>query len=86
LIIGKGGESQIATLVERATRYTLLVRIPYDRTADRVAILLAGRARALPKITQGSITWNQGKELARHATFTMATGMPIYVCDPQSPW
>jgi len=86
LIIGKGGKSQIATLVERTTRYTLLVRIPYDRTADRVAILLAAKARALPKIMQGSITWDQGKELARHATFTMATGMPIYFCDPHSPW
>jgi len=86
LIIGKGGKSQIATLVERATRYTLLVKIPYDRTADRVAILLALKMRTLPAIMQGSITWDQGKELARHATFTMSTGMPIYFCDPHSPW
>jgi IS30 family transposase len=86
LIIGKGGKSQIATLVERTSRCTLLVKIPYDRTADRVAILLALKMRTLPKIMQGSITWDQGKELARHAEFTMATGMPIYFCDPHSPW
>jgi len=86
LIIGKGGKSQIATLVERTTRYTLLVKIPYDRTADRVAILLAAKARTLPALMQGSITWDQGKELARHASFTLATGMPIYFCDPHSPW
>jgi IS30 family transposase len=86
LIIGKGGKSQIATLVERTTRYTLLVKIPYDRTADRVAILLAMKMRTLPTIMQGSITWDQGKELARHAAFTMATSMPIYFCDPHSPW
>ena len=86
LIIGKGGKSQIATLIERTTRYTLLVKIPYDRTADRVAILLAIKMQTLPTIMQGSITWDQGKELARHAAFTVATGIPIYFCDPHPPW
>lgn len=86
LIIGKGGKSQIATLVERRTRYTLLVRVPYDRTADRVAALLAAKMQTLPEILKNSITWDQGKELARHADFTMKTGMPVYFCDPHSPW
>jgi IS30 family transposase len=86
LIIGKGGKSQIATLVERKTRFTILVRIPYDRTADRVAGLLARKMMTLPKILRNSITWDQGKEMARHADFTMKTGMPIYFCDPHSPW
>lgn len=86
LIIGKGGKSQIATLVERTTRYTLLVRIPYDRTADRVAILLAAKMQTLPEILKNSVTWDQGKEMARHAEFTVKTGMPVYFCDPHSPW
>jgi IS30 family transposase len=86
LIIGKGGKSQIATLVERRTRFTLLVRIPYDRTADRVAALLVRKMNGLPDILKNSITWDQGKEMARHADFTMRTGMPVYFCDPHSPW
>ncbi len=64
LIIGKGGRSRIATLVERSTRYTMLVRIPYDRTADRVAIVLAQKMATLPGFLRNSITWDQGKELA----------------------
>jgi IS30 family transposase len=86
LIIGKGGKSQIATLVERATRFTILVRIPYDRTAERVAGLLARKMETLPEILKNSITWDQGKEMARHADFTVKTGIPVYFCDPHSPW
>ena len=86
LIIGKGGKSQIATLVERTTRFTILVRIPYDRTADRVAVLLAQKMQTLPEILKNSLTLDQGKELARHASFTVRTGMPVYFCDPHSPW
>jgi transposase, IS30 family len=86
LIIGKGGKSQIATLVERKSRFTLLVRIPYDRNAERVAYLLAEKMKRLPEIVKNSITWDQGKELARHADFTVKSGMPVYFCDPHSPW
>ena len=86
LIIGKRGASQIATLVERTTRYTMLVRIPYDRRAERVAQLLAAKMQTLPDVLKGSITWDQGKELAAHADFTIRTGMPVYFCDPHSPW
>jgi len=86
LIIGKGGRSQIATLVERSTRYVMLVRVPYDRTADRVAILLAEKMKTLPAALANSITWDQGKELAAHAAFTIATNIPVYFCDPHSPW
>jgi IS30 family transposase len=86
LIIGKGNKSQIATLVERQTRFVMLVRIPYDRTADRVAYLLAKKMETLPEFLRNSITWDQGKEMARHADFTMRTGMPVYFCDPHSPW
>jgi IS30 family transposase len=86
LIIGKGNKSQIATLVERKSRFTLLVRIPYDRNADRVAYLLAEKMKTLPGVVKNSITWDQGKEMARHAEFTVKSGMPVYFCDPHSPW
>lgn len=57
LIIGKGGKSQVATLVERASRYVMLVRIPYDRTAQRVATLLAQKMESLPEFLRNSVTW-----------------------------
>ncbi|SRR5712691_3014773 len=86
LIIGKGGRSQIATLVERKTRFVMLVKIPYDRTAERVAYLLAKKMEMLPEFLRNSVTWDQGKEMARHADFTIRTGIPVYFCDPHSPW
>ena len=86
LIIGKAGRSQIATLVERRTRFVMLVRIPYDRTAERVALLLAAKMSTLPDFLRNSVTWDQGKEMARHADFTVRTGIPVYFCDPHSPW
>jgi transposase, IS30 family len=86
LIIGKGGKSQIATLVDRKSRFTILVKIPYDRTADRVAALLAEKMETLPEFLRKSVTWDQGKEMARHADFTVRTGIPVYFCDPHSPW
>jgi transposase, IS30 family len=86
LIIGKAGKSQIATLVERTTRFVLLVKIPYDRNAERVTALLAKKMQTLPDFLRNSVTWDQGKEMARHADFTIRTGMPVYFCDPHSPW
>lgn len=86
LIIGKGGKSQILTLVERATRFVMLSCVPYDRNADRVAILLAQLVRRLPEQLFRSITWDQGVEMADHAGFSVATGVPVYFCDPHSPW
>jgi IS30 family transposase len=86
LILGKGNRSQIATLVERKTRFVMLVRIPYDRNAERVAGLLARKMETLPEFLRSSITWDQGKELAAHAKFTIKTGIPVYFCDPHSPW
>lgn len=86
LIIGKGGKSQIGTLVERRTRFVMLIRIPYDRTAERVAVLLAEKMETLPRFLRNSVTWDQGKEMADHAEFTVRTGIPVYFCDPHSPW
>jgi IS30 family transposase len=86
LVLGKGNKSQIATLVERQTRFVMLVRIPYDRTAERVAHLLARKMETLPDFLKNSVTWDQGKELAAHEKFTVKTGLPVYFCDPHSPW
>lgn len=86
LILGKSNKSQIATLVERQTRFVMLVRIPYDRTAERVAHLLARKMETLPDFLKNSVTWDQGKELAAHERFTVKTGLPVYFCDPHSPW
>ena len=86
LIIGKGGKSQIATLVERHSRVVMLARIPYDRCADRVAAILSGRIGGLPEQLRRSLTWDQGVEMAGHAAFTVATNVPVFFCDPHSPW
>jgi transposase, IS30 family len=86
LIIGKGGRSQIATLVERSTRFVILARIPHDRTAERVALILAQAMGTLPEALQRSLTWDQGVEMAAHAKFTVATDIPVFFCDPHSPW
>jgi IS30 family transposase len=86
LIIGKGGKSQLVTLVERQTRFVLLARVPYDRFADRVALILSQKVKTLPEALFRSLTWDQGTEMADHARFTVATGVPVYFCDPHSPW
>ncbi len=86
LIIGKGGKSQIATRVDRHTRYTTLVRIPYDRTAACVALALSLKIKDLPADLVRSLTWDQGREMAAHATFTLGTSVPVYFADPHSPW
>lgn len=86
LIIGKQNASQIATLVERTTRFVMLVRIPYDRNAERVAGLLGRKMETLPEFLRKSITWDQGKEMAEHAKFTIKTGIDVYFCDPHAPW
>jgi IS30 family transposase len=86
LIIGKGGKSQIATLVERHSRFVMLARIPYDRYAERVASILSRRVVELPEALRRSLTWDQGVEMAAHAKFTIATNVPVFFCDPHSPW
>jgi transposase, IS30 family len=85
LIVGANGKSRIATLVERSTRYVLLARID-DARAETVAAALTARAAALPAHLWRSLTWDQGREMTGHAKFTVATGIPVYFCDPHSPW
>ncbi|WP_219994522.1 IS30 family transposase [Actinokineospora spheciospongiae] len=86
MIVGKGGKSQIATLVERSTRFVMLARIPYDRRADRVSLILARHIGRLPEALRQSVTWDQGVEMAAHAKFTVATNVPVFFCDPHPPW
>jgi transposase, IS30 family len=64
----------------------MLVWIPDDRTAERVAALLARKMETLPEFLWNSITGDQGKEMAEHANFTVTTGIDVYFCDPHSPW
>jgi IS30 family transposase len=86
LVIGKGGRSQVATLVERSTRFTMILRVPHDRTAERVASIVGRAMSTLPEALRRSLTWDQGVEMAAHAKFTVATDIPVFFCDPHSPW
>jgi IS30 family transposase len=86
LIIGGGGASAIGTLVERTTRYVMLVHLPGRRDAQTVRDALIATVATLPEHLRRSLTWDQGVEMARHHEFSMATGMPVYFCDPHSPW
>jgi IS30 family transposase len=85
LIIGAYGRSAIATLVERTTRYLMLVHLPIDHTAEAVRDGLVTTMSVLPEHLRGSLTWDQGSEMARHRTFTVATDIAVYFCDPASP-
>jgi IS30 family transposase len=85
LIMGKGARA-IGTLVERSTRYVMLVRLPDGNGGEAVRKALAKRIVTLPTELRRSITWDQGKEMNEHIRFTVDTGVQIYFCDPKSPW
>lgn len=86
LILGSNCRSAIATLVERQTRFTMLVHLPGDHGAITVRDGLLATIKTLPERLARTLTWDQGTELAQHRQITMATRMAIYFCDPHSPW
>jgi IS30 family transposase len=86
LVLGAGGRSAVGTLVERRTRYLLLLHLPDGRSAVNVEDAMHRAMMTLPAELRQTVTWDQGAEMARHAEFTLATGIPIYFCDPHSPW
>ena len=86
-LLAGGHHSHIATLVERQSRFTLLVKVPGGgKDTASVVPAVARQMRTLPTALRRSLTWDRGLELAQHAAFTVATDVQVYFCDPQSPW
>ena len=86
LLIGRAGKSAAATLVERTSRFTVILGLPGGKKADDLADILIDHASGMPGKIRGSLTWDQGTEMARHAALTLATHMPVYFAHPHSPW
>ena len=86
LITGKDGKPAAGTLVERTTRYVMLLHLPRGRTPGLVPDALIDTVRTLPPHLARSLTWDQGSEMAAHRAFTIATDIPVYFRDPASPW
>ena len=85
LIYGRG-PGVVATLVERHSRFVMLVGLPERHSADVVAAALATKITELPAQLRRSLTWDQGREMAQHQAFSVASEVPVYFCDPRSPW
>jgi len=84
-LVSGANNSHIATLVERHTRFAMLIKVPSKDTATVVGAL-AKHVRKLPQELRRSLTWDRGKEMAAHQAFTVATDVKVYFCDPRSPW
>ena len=85
LLMGRDNKSQVATLVERTTGLVMLGKLA-NKQAPTVAACLQQLAERLPEFLRGSLTWDRGTEMAAHREFTIATGIPVYFCDPHAPW
>jgi IS30 family transposase len=79
-------QSHIVTLVERASRYVMLARLPHGRDTTQVVRVLRRQVRRLPRGLMQTLTWDRGKEMTAHRAFTVATQVQVYFCDPYSPW
>ena len=84
--VGVSGQSAICTLVERSTRFVILLHLPDGHGAVAVRDALVASIATLPAQLRRSLTWDQGTEMARHLEFTVATDIPVFFCDPHSPW
>ena len=86
LVVGKRGGSHIGTLVERASRYLVILHLPDGAGTDSVIAALTAAVHQLPPSLRRSVTWDRGIEMTRHLSFTAATQMPVFFCDAYSPW
>lgn len=86
LICGAHNKSAIGTLVERTTRFTILLYLPHDHNALTVQQAIIRKMRNLPRFLPNSLTWDQGSELALHSQISASLNMDVYFCDPHSPW
>jgi IS30 family transposase len=85
-VTGFSRRTAVATLVERSTRFLMLIELPGGRTAESVREALAATMPRLPAALRRTLTWDQGKEMAEHVRFTVDTGIQVYFCDPSAPW
>ena len=87
LILGSiASKSAVGTLVERSTRFVMLLHLPDGHTAEKVRDAMTAAVQTLPAALFRTLTWDQGKEMAQHAQFSVDTGIDVYFCDPHSPW
>jgi transposase, IS30 family len=86
LVVGKNGKTAVGTLVERSTRFLLLLHLPDGFDAEGVRDAITDKITTLPAALRRTLTWDQGLEMRRHAELTIAADLPVYFCDPHSPW
>jgi IS30 family transposase len=86
LVVGKNGKTAVGTLVERSTRFVLLLHLPDGFAAEAVRDAITEKITTLPAALRRSLTWDQGLEMRRHAEISIAADLPVYFCDPHSPW
>ncbi len=86
LILGAGNRSAVGVLVERTTRFVILLHLPEDHSAEQVAAAMIREMSKLPQHLRRSITYDRGTEMARYADIQMALDLPVYFCDPAAPW